>query len=193
MRRFTQGPLTPVPASSKIALQAASALALAGLVGACDILPDRTPPPPCPRVRMLADTANLVDYRGPGRDLTDVAFEAEIAGVDAVCDYNKARTEVTVTTKISLVGTRGPATPGAAALEVPFYVAITDVSENIIAKETFGSKMDFQQSRRRVGVVEEITQTIPLAGRRPAEYEILVGLQLTADQLEFNRKARLRR
>ena len=76
---------------------------------------------------------------------------------------------------------------------MPFYVAITDVSENIIAKETFGSKMDFQQSRRRVGVVEEITQTIPLAGRRPAEYEILVGLQLTADQLEFNRKARLRR
>ena len=180
-------------AATKAAVQAVGGLVLAGLVGACDILRDRNPPPPCPRVRMLADTANLVDFRGPGRDLTDVAFEAEITGVDAVCDYNKARTEVTVTTKISLIGTRGPATPGAAALEVPFYVAITDVAENIIAKETFGSKLEFQQSRRRIGVVEEISQKIPLAGRRPSEYEILVGLQLNADQLEFNRKARLQR
>ena len=76
---------------------------------------------------------------------------------------------------------------------MPFYVAITDVAENIIAKETFGSKLEFQQSRRRIGMVEEISQKIPLAGRRPSEYEILVGLQLNADQLEFNRKARLQR
>ena len=177
----------------KAVLQAASLLVLAGLVASCGILPDRTPPPPCPKVRMLADTARLVEFRGPGRDLTDVSFEAEITNVDAVCAYNTARTEVTMTTKISLVGTRGPATPGAAALDIPFYVAITDTAENIMAKETFGSKMDFPQARRRIGVVEEISQKIPLGGRRPAEFEVLVGLQLSPDQLEFNRRARTRR
>ena len=46
----------------------------------------------------------------------------------------------------------------------------------------------FQPTQRRAGVVEEIEELIPLpAGLSGADFEILVGLELTADQLEFNR------
>ncbi len=178
------------------AARAAILLSLAATLAACGIgesLFSKPQPVNCPAVNMLADTARLIQFRGPGTDLTDVAFEAEVGGVEVRCEFNKARTEVTVTTVLALIGTRGPATAGAATLEIPFYVAVVDKAQNILAKETFGSAMEFPQGRRRAGVSEEITQKIPLsAERRPGDIEVLVGLQLSPQQLEYNRKVKPR-
>ena len=55
--------------------------------------------------------------------------------------------------------------------------------------EVFDSVIEFERRQRRVGVREEIDQELSLAGDDSgANYEVLVGFQLTAEQLEQNRR-----
>jgi hypothetical protein len=75
---------------------------------------------------------------------------------------------------------------------VPFFFTIVGPDGSIRAKEVFDSPIEFQKGRRRAGVFEEIEQVIELGKEETgASYEIIVGFQLTREQLERNRKRRL--
>ena len=88
---------------------------------------------------------------------------------------------------IDIVAQKGPAAKGVAA-QVPFFVAIIDNDQNIIAKKTFVSELEFRDGRRRAGVREEIEQIMYLKkGEAGTGYEVIVGLQLTKHQLKQNR------
>jgi hypothetical protein len=143
----------------------------------------------CPRVSLLGDAAKMTRYRdGPGRDLTDVVYEAKVLDVNWSCKYldNRVRVEAT----IDIVAQRGPASGGANA-QVPFFVAIIDASQEIIAKKTFASEVEFRDGRRRAGIREEIEQIVFLKKDEiGTDYEIIVGLQLTEQQLQQNRGRR---
>lgn len=138
---------------------------------------------------ILADAKRITQFRaGPGRDLTDVEFEGEIAGISGTCVYGKR--DLTVTLVADLVATRGPAAATEQAT-LPFFVAIADEARNIVAKQVFDSAIAIPRAQRRAGVREEIEQVIPLPKDAPSPYfEIVVGFQLSAEQLEQNRRAR---
>jgi hypothetical protein len=158
------------------------------LLSACSMFQPNSPKP-CPRVSLLNDAAKLTRYRdGPGRDLTDVLFEARVHDVKWGCKYADGR--VRVEAMIDIIAQRGPAFAGANA-QVPFFVAVIDETQNIIAKKTFDSEVEFRDGRRRAGVREEIDQTVFLKqGEHGPEYEIIVGLQVTERQLQQNRGRR---
>ena len=85
----------------------------------------------------------------------------------------------------------GPAA-GGPAVELPYFVAIVGPDQAILAKQVFRSPIEFEKNRRRAGAMEQIDQTIPLAeGQTGADFEVLVGFQLTAQQLDYNRQQRL--
>jgi len=146
-------------------------------------------PKVCPRVSLLNEAAKLTQYRdGPGRDLIDVLYEARVHDVNWACGYSDNRLRIEA--KIDLVAQRGPASKGANA-QVPYFVAIIDKAQNIIAKAEFESEIEFRDGRRRAGVREEVEQIIYLKeGEVGTDYEIIVGLQLTAPQLKQNRGSR---
>lgn len=146
-------------------------------------------PKVCPRVSLLNEAAKMTQYRaGPGRDLIDVRFEARVHDVNWNCKYSKNRLRVVAA--IDIVAHRGPASEEGNAV-VPFFVAIIDKSQNIIAKEEFKSEIEFPDKRRRSGIREEIEQTVFLKkGESGADYEIIVGLQLNEQQLQQNRGRR---
>ena len=171
------------------ALRAAASGALALALSGCGLFAADAPPQACPDAVILADAKRVILYRdGPGRDLTDVEFEGEIARIAGTCQYGKR--ELTVTVVADLVATRGPAAPAAEA-NLPFFVAITDEARNIVAKKVFDSAIPVPRGQRRAGVREEIEQVIPLPEGEPIPYyEIVVGFQLTPEQLERNRRAR---
>ncbi len=162
-------------------------------VGACGMF-DRSAPPPCPRIGILADAATLVKFRpGKGRDLTDVEHEAEVFSVDRTCELRDKGAAVEVVVTIQMAASRGPAAPEAATtIALPYFVAVVErASQRIVARESIPGQVELPPGRRRAGVGEEITERIPLAaGRSPADYEILVGLELTEEQLEYNRRRR---
>ena len=160
-------------------------IALVAGLGACSTAPEL----PCPRVNVLADAATVTKFRdSPGRDLTDVTAEGEIADTLAECRYD--RQAVNVDLQIAIAAQRGPADRNRAA-EFDYFVAITDPQQNILAKEVFRVRLPFDDNRGRVGQVEEIEQRIPLASlSRGPDYQILVGFQLTPEEIEWNRRRR---
>lgn len=144
---------------------------------------------PCPRVSVLDDAGRAVQYRdGAGRDLTDVTYQARIDDVQSSCSYDKQ--ELTVNATVIILAQRGPASRGAEA-NFPFFVAVTDRDQNILAKEVFDSVVEFPEGRRRAGVFEEVEQQIALRDEETGDdYEIIVGFQLSRDQLDRNRARR---
>ena len=167
-----------------------AALAAAGLLlAACSSRPD-TRPPPCPRVGILGDANKGVQYReGAGRDLTDVTFETQLLDYNGDCRYEDKNSIVVVRFILQVAATRGPAARQPEA-QVPYFVAVVDKEQNVLAREDFVAVIPFEQGRRRVVVGEELEQRIPLQGRSTSEIEILIGLELGRDQLERNRRDR---
>jgi len=91
---------------------------------------------------------------------------------------------------VIILAQRGPASRGAEA-NFPFFVAVTDRDQNILAKEVFDSVVEFPEGRRRAGVFEEVEQQIALRDEETGDdYEIIVGFQLSRDQLDRNRARR---
>jgi len=164
---------------------------IAGLgLAACGSRREDTRPPPCPRVGILGDANKGVQYReGQGRDLTDVTFETQLLDYNGDCRYEDDRAVVVVRFILQVAATRGPAATQNEAL-VPYFIAVVDKQQNVLAREDFVARVPFEPGRRRVVVGEELEQRIPLAGRNTGELEILIGLVLGRDQLEKNRRDR---
>ncbi len=147
----------------------------------------------CPTASIIGDAAQMTQFvDGPGRDLIDIQFDAEIEALASDCEYNRAQDRITTLTAVRIVVSRGPAAQSSEAT-LPFFVAVVDDNQRVLARERFESTLVFDPNRQRTGVVEEIEEVIPLpAGLSGANYEILVGFELTSDQLDFNRRRRRR-
>ena len=175
-------------------LKARSWLLLAPLivfvVGGCtDLFGNRAPKESCPRISILSDAAQATVFRdGAGRDLRDVRFQARFGKIAANCDIEEGRVDMRAS--IKLVAARGPASTESVG-QFTFFVALTDPSDEIIAKKVFESPLEFQAKQQRSGVIEQIEQVFVLKpGERAVQYSVLVGFQLTRDQLEYNRRNR---
>ena len=136
-------------------------------------------------------TSSLSTATGPGRDLTDVAFELELREVAVRCDHDVDEDEgggVQVTFSLPIRAARGPAAE-TDRVSVPYFVALTDANRQIVAKEVFTTEIVFGAGGVRAGTVDEIEQWIPLGpGDFGAAHETLVGFQLTEAQLEEARR-----
>ncbi len=160
------------------------------LVGGCGLF-QKPPPGPCPRVSVLDVAAKLVMFRpGPGRDLIDVEFEGEITPLGGGCNYVDRDRVIEMRLELRIAALLGPAA-GGATVELPYFVAIVGPDQAILAKQVFRSPIEFEKNRRRAGALEQTDQTIPLAeGQTGADFEVLIGFQLTAAQLDYNRQQR---
>lgn len=161
------------------------------VLAACQRGPER-PPPECPEIAIVQDLAELTLFvPGPGRDLTDVTLEARIVEFGGFCntdfDEDEGTGEVEVDLEVLFQATRGPASTDRTA-KVTYFIAIADRNENILARETFDSELEFEGNRNRVAYVEGLTQTIPLReGRRGEDFKVFIGFQLNDQQLQYNR------
>lgn len=171
--------------------------ALTLVLAACNRAPE-APPPPCPEILVPSETQTLTRFaEGAGQDLTDIVFEANVANFGGFCDTDIDRDdrtgEVEVEMTLLFETTRGPANTSRTG-QFTYYVAIADRDEKILARQTFTSEVQFVGNRHKVGAREELTQTIPLGpGQNGEDFVIYIGLQLTADQLEYNRAKLARR
>lgn len=143
----------------------------------------------CPQGIIPADAATITRFRdGPGRDLTDVVAEGEIVNILVQCKYD--RRGVIVDLQVAVAANRGPADRSRAA-EFDYFVALLDPEQNVLVKEPFRVRFEFRDNRTRLGTIEEIEPRLPLPDvMKGPEYQILVGFQLTPDELAWNRGQR---
>lgn len=163
----------------------ACALALALLLAACS---GDDEPPLCPEVYLVPDANRLVRFAGPGRDLTDVQFEAALQGADLFCEYDEGVMEGVL--QVSFVASRGPADRRRLAA-FTYFVAVATVDKEVVAREEFRLAVPFEGNRTRVAASEELTPRIPIKpGESPLDYRIFVGFSLSPEELRYNRANR---
>lgn len=151
--------------------------------------------PPCPATVMVQDVADVTVFKpGRGRDLTDVVMEAAIAGIDGFCetDFDDGRvSEVSVDMRVLFQVTRGPANTDRKGT-FRYFVAVADRNDKPLQKRIFTTEIEFPGNRNRIAPFEEMSLKIPLkAGENGGDYTVLVGFQLTAEQLEYNRSRQI--
>lgn len=147
-------------------------------------------PAPCPNVIVLQDAARMVNFSGP-EALENVAFTGEITNVETTCRYyddEPIRAEVTVDFAFG----RGPMAQDG-TLQANYFVAVTRTDKDVIAKEEFSLPVRFSRNstvatlRDKVGNIVIPRKDGEVAGNN---FEIVVGLALTREQVLYNRSGK---
>ena len=170
------------------------AVLLAGSLSSCGLFQEATPPPPCPTILTHQDASTLTRFReGPGRDLIDVEFEAEIIDARGGCihdiDDETRKGTVEVEFVIELEVARGPADTDR-EVSLGYFVAIPQFYPLPEGHRVFPTKVTFPGNRTRLTMVDgPVHLDIPLqAGQVGEDFTIVVGFDVTPEELDFNRQ-----
>jgi hypothetical protein len=160
------------------------------LLAACSDKDERLSPP-CPSIVIVQELTNVTQFLpGDGRDLTDVVMQGKVTGFDGFCETDReddVNIEVAVDLRMLLAFTRGPANTDRKG-SYSYFVAIADRDDTPMQKHIFESSVTFTGNKNRVAAFEELTLKIPLrSGENGGDYTVLVGFQLTTEQVDFNR------
>lgn len=144
----------------------------------------------CPSVKVMEELRGLVEFQDPAKpsDKTEIA-RASITDVQARCAISN---NLSVELDISVDSTLGPKArlkeSDKPNFAFPYFVAVISPEGSVIAKEIFAASMSFEKGENKLSRTETITQHIPLPeGDAMPAYSILVGFQLSEEQLAFNR------
>jgi len=179
-------------AFSRFRLSSALAVVPLGLLAACAGVFEQAEERPCPPVLLEASTATLTAFHpGPGRDLTDVELEAELAGYQGECQYNDDDGSVTVDLALDMMAALGPAATGRVHT-IQYFVALPRFYPSERGKQVFEASLAFPDNIDRVRYVgEELSIEVPMDPNDSAlDYPIYIGFQLTPEQVEYNRTQR---
>ena len=178
-------------------------LVLALPLAACETLGLSSPDPAdmlvdmgpiCPVSAVLSDATTVTKLR-PGtpagsRDPANMVFTAEMSQAMLDCDYDRNANRLTVDVEFAIKATRGAAAQGADP-QLDFFVAVVDADNNIISKTVFHSQPELRGRMTNTYTQSVDGFPVPMAmDKRPYDYEILTGFQLTPDELAYNRVPR---
>lgn len=156
---------------------------------------------PCPPVRVLYDASRFVQLTGPER-YENVGYTGEINGTDSNCRYiGSDPIDIALTVDMSFG--KGPRA-SAATTDITWWVAVTQVVRSTdsatgqiraadvgpLAIQRFTQTVTFPAGSDRVMLRSPVTSvSIPRANERisGSNFEVLVGFELTPEQLQFNR------
>jgi hypothetical protein len=185
--------VTRLPRSAFL-LALAALPALAGCSGRGGSVMNQRPTAPCPRVALLADAVDLTRYRPGARpDIGTVEVDARMIGFQARCDYAPRDAGLDVILTVQVSAERGPAATSRTA-GLPFLIAVTEGTESrVLNKATDTVQVTFGEGERStVAQSAEMMVRLPGNPQRAAEKVILVGFQLTPEQLAENQRRGVR-
>jgi hypothetical protein len=128
---------------------------------------------------------------GPGgHDAKDVLVGGRIYEIDTKCLHEKVG--LIINTEITFYGER--ASNDLPDTTFPYFVALIDPAGKVMQEDAFKAPMNFVPGERyRRTPVERISVHLPLKNTADGgAYTVLVGFQLTPDQLAFNRSQQQR-
>ena len=143
----------------------------------------------CPHIEVINELASLSEFS----DITqpkeyNLVSRVQIQKGASNCIYSAGNVRVDVKLILeSVLGQQGQQT-GAPSFTYPFFVAVTDQNNNILAKEVFSAAITHKDGELRQTYFENLRQIIPIETRADGKrHKILVGFQLSDDQLAYNR------
>jgi len=158
---------------------AALALALAACSGTGKIA--------CPHVAIMPDLQAVAKFGpGPGRQDSDAIYGARMLAADSSCSADKKKGGVAVATKLGVTAVR--VKPDVRKGQITYFVAVIDRQQTILNKREFVIDLNFPASQSRLEITEQLEEFIPLPkDANGADYGIVIGFELTPDELQYNR------
>jgi hypothetical protein len=157
---------------------------LAGCASDKDALPK---PTRCPQTAIIRDLSLLEDYGADTPDDSTRVATARLQKVEGGCSYDKKGVAVNFT--VSLLTTKGPRL-GGNQTSFPFFVAVVDQNDQPVTKELMTSSITFKDGERSIQKTEELRVRIPGSPQQVQDYRVLLGFQLTEEQLKLVRQNR---
>lgn len=145
----------------------------------------------CPTITGITDAAIQTVFRpGTTQDPSNLLYTAEITGVTGTCDIDKKEHTADSRLDVAFRVTRPPS-GGEAHYTVPYFVAITVGSERILARRNYSLAIAFEPGQTTATAIEHVESATLHTDKdkQPYDYQVLVGLQLTRDQLKYNRQS----
>ncbi len=144
----------------------------------------------CPSGAALAPDAASMTVFKPGApiDLSSVLYTVKIVDVKPDCDIAKRQDSVQSSLEIDFRATRAP-NGEAVSYTVPYFVAVTGPDNKVIAKYPYTVEFSFAPGQAVADFTDSV-DSIDIALRRGEKayaYSLFAGLQLTKQQLEYNR------
>lgn len=141
----------------------------------------------CPAAAALVDAGSLT-VMSPGS--SQILYRVDIAKVGTACDYDVDRNQIVARIGISFSASR-PQGGGSVQYTVPYFVGLSQSGTTIVDKKLYSAQFGFAAGQLTASFSDRIGSyvIVPTADKKSTDYEMLIGLQLTKDQLDYNRRA----
>ncbi len=140
----------------------------------------------CPPTFTAPDADKMAVFNAGGTALNDVRYGVEIADIASKCD--RADKGLTVDTKVSFRVVSNDKTLRTGSFQ--YFVSVADGYKNILTKRTYTVPFEFDARMHDLTTHDELFENLPLRDvSTGGNYAVIVGLQLTEAQLQFNRAA----
>lgn len=145
----------------------------------------------CPAAAVLAPTSTLTTFRqgsGLRGDPAGELYTISVTGVVTDCDLDvengTADARLNIDFRVTRVANGEPA-----SYRVPYFIAVTQ-GDRVLDKRIAWLDFAFAAGETSAQFREHVASTVVTLenGKKPYDYELLVGLQLTHDQREYNKK-----
>jgi hypothetical protein len=149
-------------------------------------LDDRPNAGPCPTVGSLYEASRIIEFEGDSESFKDIAYTGEIVDVRLYCRYVDDE-PLLAEVELSFAFGQGP--KGTERFhDYGYFIAVTRRNSRVLQRETFTVRADFKDdpvigANDVVGRIEIPRLDESISG---ANFEILVGFDLTDKQLQFN-------
>ena len=169
-------------------VRALAPLAGAALLASCGPEDPNAFAPECVPVGILAQAADMTTYAGPSHDLATLVTQASIVAVNGTCSNADRGHGLHTEANVTITVLRGPAAT-AHDVTVPYFVAVLHGGQ-IVAKHELRIEAHFPPNVDRLALKSDpLLLDLPISRRMSSDaYRLEVGLQLTPDQLAYNRE-----
>ncbi|MDD3181444.1 MAG: hypothetical protein PHD48_01355 [Alphaproteobacteria bacterium] len=146
---------------------------------------DKTPPRHCPQVAILRSVEKMEDYGSDAIDPSNLVAIGYMNKIEGGCDYNDKGVDVTFNLKMTAnKGLR----LGGDKVSFPFFVSVLKPDESVLGKELMTASFSFAEGTKVTELVQPLHVFLPLTEEEDAaNFRVLVGYQLTEDQIKAKR------
>ncbi len=139
----------------------------------------------CPRLAALRDLQQWTDFGGQKPAKENLVVAARLDPPQGSCRFRSERIEADLDLTIRLH--RGPRVEQE-IVSMPYFAAVVDAQDRVINKQNFTVAIDVPSGKTPETVTEKLRLVIPNAEELDGSaWRIMVGLQLTPQQVAFNR------
>ena len=146
----------------------------------------------CPKVKALTDLSSITQFSNSGGQTSDkMISDTKLEKIDSKCSV--AGNSVSVELELNFSGVLGPIgvkdLDGQANYTYPYFLSVISPDGKILSKDVFALSMIYENGQITYHRQDKLRQVIPLmAGQDASQFQIMIGFQLSEDELAYNRR-----